>query len=180
MLCRNLPALLGFTFLTATAVGQTADAPKALPPATDAQLEALAESEAYEYSIVIREKKNGTYEEVGAPKIISQKGSEAFAGLPHGDGKSVDPSLPSRVYCKVKVEDCQDGVAKASITVGQSFDVKQDHADTSWTEQKRCVRRNVRLGDSVTVQLAEAILPISSPFEFRVVIDRYVPKQSAR
>lgn len=179
MVCRILASLLCVT-LTAATFGQTVEEPKVARPATDAQLKALAESEAYEYSIVIREKKADKFQKITAPRLISRKGSESFAGLPHGDGKNVDSSLPSRVFCKAKVEEVKDGVAQLRITVGQSLELTQKDNEASWTERKLSVRRDVRLGDNVSVQLPASASTDSSAFEFRIKVDRYVPKLSAR
>lgn len=180
MVCRILAPLLGVTLAVTMLFGQNTDEPKVASPATDAQLKALAESEAYEYSIVIREKKTNTFEEIAAPRLISRKGSESFAGLPHGDGKKVDSSLPSRVYCRAKVEDVKDGVAQLRITVGQSLELTQKDNDTSWTEHKRSVRRDVRLGNTVSVQLPASTSIDSSAFEFSIKVELFVPTLSAR
>ena len=113
--------------------------------------------------------------------MIARKGLESFAGLPHGDGKRVDTSLPSCVYCKAKVEHVKDGVAQVRITVAQSHDVKQTNNETSWTEHKLSVSREVRLGDTFSVRLpALSNSTDSSAFDFRIKVQRYAPKLSAR
>lgn len=179
MVYRILSPLLCVT-LTAVTFGQTVDEPNVASPATDAQLKMLAESAAYEFSIVIREKKTDKFQKIAAPRVISRKGTESFVGLPHVDGKNVDSSLPSRVFCKAKVEDVNDGVAQIQITVGQSLELTQTGNEASWTERKLSARRDVRLGDNVSVHLPASASAGSSSLEFRITVDRCVPKLSVR
>lgn len=179
MVRRIVVSMMGAFLAAATICAQATDQPKVARPATDARLKSLAESEAYEYSLLIREKKADGFEEIAAPRLISRIGSESFAGLPHGDGKNVNSSLPSRVYCKAKVENVKDGVAALRITVGQSFNISQTADDIDWTESNRSVRRHVKLGDRVSVKLPASTSPNSETYDFTVKVKRYVPKLSA-
>ena len=173
----RIPVLMAIiTLAVTTPFAQTAEESEILPRATDTQLKALADSESYEYSIAIRENNGDSFEEIGTPTVIARKGSQAFVGLPYGDGETVDASFPSRVYCKAKVEHVKDGIAQVHVTLAQSHDVKKTNNETSWSEHKLSVNREVRLGDTFSVRMPASSGSTDSPtFEIRAKVQRYVP-----
>ena len=104
---------------------------------------------------------------------IADIGIESYVGIPMKTDGEYDAELPSSLYCKIKVVSIADDIAQVKLTVGHATDVEKAKGVATWNEQVWTVVREIKLNETVTVQLTAPKSKTVPNFDVRYRVRRF-------